>query len=173
MKTFINTIFPDNFTDYEIYSMGILIVFSLYFIIKTIFIYKNPGEKSLLKRNSTLEKLKRLPWDDFERLCMELFAKQGWSTTGNSKKGADGGVDIWMKKRKTKSIVQCKRYNKTRVTVKVVREMYGLMYEYKVDKAYIVTTSTFTRDCYKFVKNKNIELINGDNLVLLIKKLYK
>ena len=171
MKTFVDTIFPDTLTDYEIYSMGILMVFSLYLIIKIRSSYKGLGKRSLLKRNDTIEKLKHLSWDDFELLCIELFEKQGWTTIGNIKKGADGGIDIRMKKKKTKAIVQCKRYGKTRVTVKVIREMYGLMYEHKVDKAYIVTTSAFTRDCYKFTKNKNMELINGDTLVKLIKKI--
>ena len=103
---------------------------------------------------------------------MELFKKDGWKVKGNSKKGADGGVDIWISKStfksKTTAIVQCKRYEQTAVTVKVIREMYGLMYEYEVDKAYIVTTSYFTKECYKFVDGKEIELINGDTLVQMI-----
>ena len=104
---------------------------------------------------------------------MEFFSKQGWKVKGNEKKGADGGVDIWMRRKtflnqKTTAIVQCKRYENALVTVKVVREMYGLMYEYDVDKAYIVTTSRFTKECYKFIDGKNIELIDGKNLLQLI-----
>jgi len=102
--------------------------------------FKNLGNKSLLKRNKTLKKLKRLSWDDFELLCMELFAQNGWSVKGNDQKGADGGVDIWMHKtsimkRKRSAIVQCKRYDDAMVTIKVLREMYGLMHEH-VDRWY-------------------------------------
>jgi len=139
---------------------------------KSIYLIKGFSNRSLLKRNRTLKKLKRLSWDDFELLCMELFEKNGWKVRGNSKKGADGGVDIWMSKSTFKSkktaIVQCKRYEQTAVTVKVIREMYGLMHEHEVDKAYIVTTSYFTKECYKFVNEKNIELINGNTLVKMI-----
>ena len=104
---------------------------------------------------------------------MELFAKQGWKVLGNEKKGADGGVDIWMKKRSlTKNnisaIVQCKRYDDALVTIKVVREMYGLLHEHNVDKVYIVTTSRFTKECYKFIEGKNMILINGEELVKMI-----
>jgi len=91
---------------------------------------------------------------------MELFVKMGWKVTGNDKKGADGGVDIWMHKKSfTKknisAIVQCKRYDDALVTIKVIREMYGLMYEYDVDEVYVVTTSRFTKECYAFVEEKN------------------
>ena len=103
---------------------------------------------------------------------MELFKKKGWKVLGNEKKGADGGVDIWMKKnslgKKTSAIVQCKRYEDALVTIKVIREMYGLMYEYDADEVYVVTTSRFTKECYKFIEDKNIFLIDGEKLVKMI-----
>lgn len=162
-----------NYSTLEIQSIAILIILFFYFLFKIRTFLKNLGNKSLLKRNRTLKKLKRLTWDDFELLCMELFSERGWSVQGNEKKGADGGVDIWMQKRsilkrRTSAIVQCKRYDDAMVTIKVIREMYGLMYEYDADEAYIVTTSRFTKECYKFVEGKNIELIDGDKLVEMI-----
>lgn len=162
-----------NYSTLEIQSIAILIILFFYFLFKIRTFLKNLGNKSLLKRNRTLKKLKRLTWDDFELLCMELFSERGWNVLGNEKKGADGGVDIWMQKRsilkrRTSAIVQCKRYDDAMVTIKVIREMYGLMYEYDADEAYIVTTSRFTKECYKFVEGKNIELIDGDKLVEMI-----
>ncbi len=136
---------------------------------------KSFKNRSLLKRNRTLKKLKRLSWDDFEFLCMELFSKMGWTVTGNEKKGADGGVDIWMQRRSfTKknisAIVQCKRYDDALVTVKVIREMYGLMHEHEVSEVYIVTTSRFTKECYSFVEGKKMTLIDGTALLKYIHK---
>ena len=162
-----------NYSTLEIESITILIIFFFYFLFKIRVFLKNLGGKSLLRRNRTLKKLKRLSWDDFELLCMELFREKGWKVLGNEKKGADGGVDIWMQKRsimkrKISAIVQCKRYDDAMVTIKVIREMYGLMYEYDVDKIYIVTTSRFTKECYKFIEGKNIELIDGNKLVQMI-----
>jgi restriction endonuclease Mrr len=46
--------------------------------------------------------------------------------------------------------------------------MYGLMYEYGVDEVYIVTTSRFTKECYSFVEEKKIVLIDGNTLVKMI-----
>ena len=161
-----------NYSTSKAYSIAILTIFFIYFFIKIVLFIKKFKSKSLLKKNRTLKKLKRLSWDDFELFCMELFETKGWKVKGNSKKGADGGVDIWMTKshfnNKTLAIVQCKRYEETRVTVKVAREMYGLMHEHEADQVFIVTTSHFTKECYKFVEGKNIELIHGDKLIQML-----
>jgi restriction system protein len=111
-----------------------------------------------------------MSWEAFEELCMIVFQKQGWRVLGNEKKGADGGVDLWMKRRMRRAIVQCKRYEDAMVTVKVIREMYGLMHEYDVHEVYVVTSSRFTKECYRFVKDKPIVLIDGERLVSMIRK---
>jgi len=162
-----------NYTTEQIQSLALLLLFGIYFIFKIVNMRKFFKPKTLLKRNQTLKKLKKLSWEDFERLSMELFSKMGWEVEGNEKKGADGGVDIWMRKSvflhpNISAIVQCKRYEDAKVTIKVVREMYGLMHEYKVDEVYIVTTSEFTKECYLFIEDKEITLINGTELVRLI-----
>ena len=165
-------------TDYttgQIQSIALLVLFLLVFIYKIVSLWKSFKNRSLLKRNRTLKKLKRLSWDDFELLCMELFSKMGWKVLGNEKKGADGGVDIWMQKKSftkknIKAIVQCKRYDDALVTIKVIREMYGLMYEYDVDEVYVVTSNRFTRECYPFAEGKKMTLIDGEHLVKLITK---
>jgi len=166
-------------TDYsiqQIQSFALLSIFSLVFIYKLIKTVKRFRNKSLLYKNRTLKKLKRLAWDDFERLTMELFLKQGWKVKGNEKKGADGGVDIWIEKntftkKNISAIVQCKRYDEALVTIKVIREMFGLMHEYEVDEVYIVTTSRFTKECYHFIEGKKIILIDGERLVKIIQRL--
>jgi len=142
---------------------------------KLITIVKRMRNKSLLHRNRTLKKLKRLTWEDFELLTMELFSKQGWKVKGNEKKGADGGVDIWIEKtsftkKNISAIVQCKRYDDALVTIKVIREMFGLMHEYEVNEVYIVTTSRFTKECYHFIEGKKITLIDGKALVKMIER---
>lgn len=162
-----------HYTTSEIHAFALLLFFSGYFFWKAIRLWKYFRKRSLLSRNKTLKKLKRLSWDDFELFCKELFEREGWKVKGNSQKGADGGVDLWMSRhstlrKNTTAIVQCKRYDETRVTIKVIREMYGLMYEYEADKAFIVTTSAFTKECYAFVEGKNIELINGNTLLKMI-----
>ena len=159
-------------TDIEIFSTGILCVFGILWIGYTIrFFAPLKGSKRFLKRYRTLRKLKKLSWSDFEHLCRLLFEIEGWRVQENEKAGADGGVDLWMKKRRTSAIVQCKKYEDARVSIKVIREMYGLMYEYGVDHAFVVTTSEFTKECYSFVEDKEMTLINGESLLARIRRL--
>jgi restriction system protein len=165
-----------DYTTIQMQSFALLILFLLVFIYKIVVLWKSFKNRSLLKRNRTLKKLKALSWDDFELLSMELFSKQGWKVLGNEKKGADGGVDIWMHKtswtkKNISAIVQCKRYEDAVVTINVIREMYGLMHEYGVDEVYVVTTSRFTRECDAFVEGKKITLIEGEELVKRIAKM--
>jgi len=161
-----------NYSTPEINAAALLIFFSLYFMVYLGYAFYAFRHRSLLSRNRTLKKLKKLSWEDFEKLCMELFERKGWKVQGNEKKGADGGVDIWMSKGKLigkkSAIVQCKRYEDSLVTIKIIREMYGLMYEYDVDEAYVVTTSRFTKECSKFIEDKSIILIDGEALVKMI-----
>jgi len=162
-----------DYTNTQIQSIALLLFFIIVFIYKVKKVYIGFKNRSLLKRNRTLKKLKSLSWDDFELLTMELFSKIGWKVEGNEKKGADGGVDIWMQKtsftkKNISAIVQCKRYDDALVTIKVIREMYGLMHEHNVDEVYVVTTSRFTRECYPFVKGKKMKLIDGEKLLKYI-----
>ena len=164
-----------NFTISQMQSIALLVLFLLIFLYQIREFLKGLKSGSLLKRNRTVKKLKRLSWEDFELLTMELFIKMGWKVVGNEKKGADGGVDLWMQKKSwtrknISAIVQCKRYDEALVTIKVIREMYGLMHEYDVDEVYVVTSSRFTKECYVFSEDKKITLIDGEKLLALIMK---
>jgi len=159
-------------TDKELFSIGILLLFSIIVIWRILgWMLLGSASKRYLKRYRSLKKLKRLDWDAFEHLCRLLFEEAGWKVKENEKLGADGGVDLWMRKRRHLAIVQCKKYEDARVTIKVIREMYGLMYEYDVDEAYVVTTSEFTKECYRFVEDKAITLINGEALLEQLRRL--
>ena len=157
-------------TESEAIIVGILLFFAALFFLKLIGLMRSYSADKLLKKSRSLKRIKKLSWESFEQLCKVLFEKQGWRVLGNEKKGADGGVDLWMKRRMRSAIVQCKRYDDAMVTIKVIREMYGLMHEYGVDEAYVVTSSRFTKECYRFVKDKPITLIDGEQLLLMVRK---
>jgi len=164
-----------DYTNIEIYSIGLLLFFFSLLIHKIKPFLQVMFKKGLLEENTSLQSLKSLSWYDFELLTMELYANMGWDVRGNEKKGADGGVDVWMSKKtfknkKITAIVQCKRYENSAVTIKVIREMYGLKHEYNVDEVYVVTTSRFTKECHPFARDKNMTLVDGKALVKLIAK---
>jgi len=161
----------NHYTDTQHYLFALTALFFFLFLFNIFRFFTASPAKRSLRRYRTQKRLKKLSWEAFETLCANFFKVQGWKVKENEVKGADGGVDLWMKKRGIRAIVQCKKYEDARVTIKVIREMYGLMYEYDVDKAFVLTTSEFTKECYRFVEDKNIELLNGEQLAKKIRQI--
>ena len=105
-----------------------------------------------------------MSWVDFELLCAEYFRSKGWKATTSEKLGADGGIDIELRKFGKRALVQCKRYDQTLVRVTALREFYAVMIEADVKEGYFITSSRFTKECYGYVENKNISLIEGSEI---------
>ena len=160
-----------SYSDIQIYSVAILLFFAMLFFLQFFRLMLRSKNKRYLRKYRSVKKLKKLTWSEFEHLCLLFYREQGWRVKGNEQNGADGGIDLWMTKRGTRAIVQCKKYEDAKVTVKVIREMYGLMHEYDVDMAIVVTTSGFTKECDRFVEEKQITLVDGEALVEMIGKI--
>jgi restriction system protein len=111
-----------------------------------------------------------IEWRRFEAVCERLFAQSGFKTKSQSH-GADGGVDVWMYSARAEgpvSIAQCKHWRGEVVTVKEIREFFGVMSSHKLQRGTFVTTSTFTADAQKFANENDINALDGDKLLKLI-----
>ena len=141
---------------------------------KTLYLYLARSKRYyyLPRYAGNLEGMKDMNWKHFEYLCEEMFKARGWKTKCSSKKGADGGVDVWAERKGEKALIQCKRHKNTTVGVKIVRELYGLMISNKAESGYIVTTSSFTKEAYIFAKGKRISLIDGIQLEKLSQRIH-
>lgn len=117
-----------------------------------------------IKRKGAHEVVKGLSWQDFEFLLSELFKKEGYSTELTGGGGADGGVDIKLHKNGELYLVQCKHYKAWKVSVNVVRELFGVMSATNAAGGFVVTSGHFTKDAHAFARDKNIELIDGKKL---------
>jgi len=104
-----------------------------------------------------------ISWQEFELLIGEYFRRQGFSVqeTGS---GADGGIDLILKKEFATYVVQCKHYKVYKVGVKPVRELLGVMASCGAAGGYVVTSGQFTGDAISFARSNNIDLIDGKAL---------
>ena len=68
-----------------------------------------------------------------------------------------------------KVVIQAKRYRNT-VGVHFVRDMYGTLVNEGASKGILVTTSSFGSASEDFAADKPIELIDGANLLFLLKE---
>jgi restriction system protein len=119
--------------------------------------------------------MRELEWKRFEQITEAYFNRIGWRTRP-ARIGPDGGVDIYLYKpdtTKVAAVVQCKAWNRYKVGVKPVRELYGIMAAESVSQGYFVTSGEYTLEALSFVQGKNITLIDGSALIERIRALPK
>ncbi|MDQ2736509.1 MAG: restriction endonuclease [Pseudomonadota bacterium] len=112
--------------------------------------------------------LHEMSWAEFELLVGEAFRLQGYVVAETGGGGADGGVDLILRKDKEKFLVQCKQWKAFKVGVTVVRELYGVMASQGVAGGFVVTSGTFTDEASVFADGKNVKLLNGKALFGMI-----
>jgi restriction endonuclease Mrr len=122
------------------------------------------------------QNLATMDWQDFEHLIRELLAKE-YGREGSdvriTRASRDRGVDAVVfdpdPLHGGKYVVQAKRYNNL-VDVSAVRDLYGTMLNEGAARGILVTTSKYGRDAFDFASNKQITLIDGQNLLALLAK---
>ncbi len=117
-----------------------------------------------------------MDWQDFEHLIREIFEKEFNESGGEVKitqASRDGGVDAIAFDpdllRGGKIAIRAKRYTNV-VGVASVRDLYGTLINEGASRGILVTTSEYGPDAYSFAKDKPITLLNGSNLLKLLKK---
>lgn len=119
-----------------------------------------------------IEDLLALTPEEFEGLVADLFRMYGYETqvSGGS---SDHGVDVVVTNDlEEKWIVQCKRYSGS-VGEPVVRDLFGTMNHENAQRAYLITTGSFTKQAVDWAVGKPIVLYDGEALVKLIRRTVK
>ena len=119
---------------------------------------------------SSSDALGDMTWREFEVLVGEGFRLQGYDLSETSGGGADGGVDLVLRKDREKFLVQCKQWKAFKVGVTVVRELYGVMAAHGAAGGFVVTSGRFTNEAKTFADGRNIRLVDGPKLFGMIKQ---
>lgn len=122
------------------------------------------------KRKALLDSIKpgantldSITWREFEMLVGEAFRRQGFSVQETTL-GADGGVDLVLHRDGEKHLVQCKQWRATKVSVMVVRELFGVMAATGAVGGFVVTSGRFTAEAKAFAEGRNVQLVEGEQL---------
>ncbi|MBU1263790.1 MAG: restriction endonuclease [Gammaproteobacteria bacterium] len=113
--------------------------------------------------------LNDMSWQQFEALVGEAFRRKGYAMTETGGGGADGGIDLALKKEGETFLVQCKQWKAYKVSVTTVRELYGVMAAEGATGGFVVTSGVFTDEARAFAVGRNIELMDGKALHALIR----
>lgn len=122
------------------------------------------------------QNLATMEWEDFEHLVRELFERV-FAADGCEVKitraSRDRGVDAIAFDpdpiRGGKFVIQAKRYNNV-VGVDAVRDLYGTVINEGAARGILVTTAHYGRDAHEFAADKPLTLIDGPNLVHMLKE---
>lgn len=110
-----------------------------------------------------------MSWLQFEMLVGETLRQKGYRVTETGGGGADGGVDLVLTKDGEKFLVQCKQWRAFKVSVSVVRELYGVMAAKGAPGGFVVTSGSFTSEAKAFANGRNITLVDGQELAKWIR----
>lgn len=129
-------------------------------------------QKNLYENVASAQKvdaLGEMTWQEFEMMVCEFFRRRGFnaSLTGD---GADGGVDVVLKKGSEKYFVQCKQWKAYKVGAPSIREFYGAMAAEGATGGYFIASGEYSNEARKFAEGKNIRLIDGKRLLSMIKE---
>jgi len=138
--------------------------------------FRRSKRKNLVKKvthDTSGNTLREMAWKDFELLVGEIFRMQGYSVAETGGGGADGGIDLILKKDNELFLVQCKQWRAYKVSVSVVRELLGVMVTKGAAGGFVVTSGIFTTEAQSFAQGQNIHLIDGVRLTAMIDKVRK
>ncbi len=127
-------------------------------------------KRALLDEQTDAASLRSLDWKEFEWLVGEAYRRQGYGVEESLGGGSDGGVDLVLLKAGATWLVQCKRWRTQAVGAPVLREIWGLVAHHQAHGAIVITSGRFTREAHTFAEGKTLELIDGPQLLALVKE---
>jgi restriction system protein len=118
-------------------------------------------QAAFLRQNITLDWVNSLSWQDFENLVGEIFRARDYAVENVGGGGADGGIDLRLRRQGETTLVQCKRWKVFKVGVRPIREFFGVMTSEGVDRGIFVSSGIYTNEALRFAEGKPLELIDG------------
>jgi hypothetical protein len=105
--------------------------------------------------------MKQMSPASFETFVGAMLHEEGFQIEFSAN-GADGGIDLFAltgpEISQTLHIIQCKRYGRHKVGIRLVRELFGVRAATGASKAVLVTTSSFTAPACSFASEHPWEL---------------
>ncbi|HLU90863.1 MAG TPA: restriction endonuclease [Cyclobacteriaceae bacterium] len=135
-----------------------------------------PDDPQPSKKTDLLQVLQSLTPSGFEKICQRLLRESGFENVIVTGQSHDGGIDGYGTLEMNpfvsfKVLFQCKRYKGT-VSRAQVGDFRNAMLG-RAEKGIIMTTGTFSTDAIKEANRDGapqVELVNGDKLVEMFKK---
>lgn len=115
----------------------------------------------------TFDYLKELDDGEFEKLVSLIFKQRGYSIIGNDEEKHDG-VNIVLRIDNQDTFVQYRHWREHHIDVEPIEELCSIMKAESAPHGIVITTGIFTDDALDAAHGKNLMLINGVDLSLMV-----
>lgn len=124
-------------------------------------------DSRILGRQVSIDSIRALSWQDFERMLAAAYRDRGYSVT-LTPRGADGGVDLVMTRDRQTTYVQAKHWKARQVGVQRVRELHGVAVANGVSNSILVSSGNLSSDARAFAAKAGMTVVEGTGLMPLI-----
>lgn len=115
-------------------------------------------------RQRFLDAVARCHWYTLERVVAEILRGQGYPVEHRGGAAPDAGADILVKVNGGTVVVQVKKWESWKVSLRVMREILGAKVSAGADGAWLVATARVTRDARDFAGLHGIRIICPEDL---------
>lgn len=119
--------------------------------------------------SAQLETIDMMSGNEFEEYTTFLLAKHQFQKIRQTKAHGDQGIDVIASKNGVTYGIQCKRWKKN-VGNKAIQEVYAGIGYYALDKAIVLTNSSFTDSAKQLSKKLHVELWDRKTLTKMIEE---
>lgn len=127
------------------------------------------SRRRLLERQTDLDSIRSLPWDEFQQLVGEAYRRLGYHVQEVGGDGRHGGVDLVLRKHGRVTLVECRRWRTRKVRPLNLRELQGVLATEHADQGVLVTTGAYTPEAERFARERGISLLDGPQLLKLVR----
>ncbi|OJE28338.1 restriction endonuclease [Bacillus thuringiensis] len=146
----------------------LVIVFLIGFIMRSPHVTPEEIRSHRIQEATTRSNLEEMDPREFEYFVADVFRTLGYKfqvTSGSN----DGGKDIILYKGNEMKFVEVKRYTKSSIGRPDIQKLHSTIVDADAVGGYFVTLSNFNKNARIYAANKNIELIDGDSLINMMK----
>ncbi len=139
-----------------------------FFVIGSITLWRQLQRPSPVRVARTLQAVGSMTWKEFSAKMEAAFRRDGYEVERIESPGAD----FRMKKAGRKTLVNCKRWKVGRTGVEPLRELLVARDQHEADEIVYVATGQVTEQAARYVSEKRIRLMQGEDLARLLHKAF-
>ncbi|MCU5415001.1 restriction endonuclease [Bacillus wiedmannii] len=146
----------------------LLLVFLIGFVMRGPHVTPEEIRTHRVQQAATRGNLEIMDPREFEYFVADFFRSLGYKvqvTSGSN----DGRKDIILYKGNEMKFVEVKRYTKSSIGRPFIQKLHSAIVDADAVGGYFVTLSHFNKNARQYATNKNIELIDGDSLINMMK----